>query len=93
MPTKSFVAAAIALAVICAGCSEGGVASTGIAPMGEASAQTFAAQIIDPDPVYDTQVPVGSGTQAQQAIERVRRDTVKKPEKTRTSSVGTSGSN
>lgn len=93
MLIKPSIAAVLGFAAACAGCTDGGIASTG-APLGEASAQTFAAQIIDPDPVYDTPVPVSSGAQAQAAIERVRRDAVKKPDKVRTSSVGSlSGGN
>lgn len=86
--------AVLALAILLGGCTGEGLNSASTDQFGEASRQTFAAQIIDPDPVYDNPVPTGTGTQAQQAIERVRRDTVKKPEKVRTSSVGTaSGSN
>lgn len=59
---------------------------------GEASRQTLAAQVIDPDPVYDAAVPESSGAHAAQAIERYRTDKVKKPERLRTSDVSGTGS-
>lgn len=45
---------------------------------GEANRQTYAAMIVDPDPQYETEM----ATRAQQgtdAIDRVRKDNVKKP--------------
>lgn len=53
---------------------------------GEATKQTLAAQIIDPEPVYDTALE-GSGEHAAQAAERYRTDKVKKPERMKTSDV------
>ena len=58
---------------------------------GEANRVTFAAQVIDPEPEYDTAMAEGSAHHAAQAIERYRTDKVKQPDKTRTSSVGNSG--
>lgn len=57
--------------------------------LGEATRQTFAAQIIDPNPEYATLVPATSGDHAVDAIDRYRTDTVKKPERQQTSNVGT----
>lgn len=58
---------------------------------GEANRQTLMAQVIDPDPEYDTLVPPTSGEHAGQAAERYRTDKVKKPEKVK-STIGGSGS-
>lgn len=58
---------------------------------GEANRQTMAAQIIDPAPQYDTAIPETSGEHTAKAIERYRKDTVKRPERVKTSTVGQSG--
>jgi len=55
---------------------------------GEAFRQTMAAQIIDPNPQYDTAVPKSSGEHAAAASERYRTDKVKRPDKVSSSSVG-----
>ena len=60
--------------------------------MGESVKQTMMAQVIDPDPEYDTLVPETSGEQAADAIERYRNDAVKEPERQRVSSGSGSGS-
>lgn len=59
---------------------------------GEANRQTFAAQVIDPDPQYDTLVPETSADHAGQAVERYRKDKVKRPDQVRTSDLSTGGS-
>lgn len=59
---------------------------------GEANRQTFAAQVIDPAPQYDTLVPETSAEHAGQAIERYRKDQVKQPDKVRTSDLATGSS-
>lgn len=59
---------------------------------GEASKQTLMAQVIDPDPQYDTLVPETSGDHAQQAIDRYRNDKVKEPKTQRVNSANGSGS-
>lgn len=48
--------------------------------LGESVKQTMMAQVINPDPEYDTLVPESSGEQASDAIERYRNDAVKEPE-------------
>ncbi|MGE8143209.1 hypothetical protein ACQKOE_14640 [Novosphingobium sp. NPDC080210] len=58
---------------------------------GEANRQTFAAQVIDPAPVYDDALIGGSGDKAAQAIERYRTDKVKQPERQRITKIGGSG--
>lgn len=49
--------------------------------MGESVKQTMMAQVINPDPEYDTLVPETSGQQAADAIERYRNDAVKEPQR------------
>ena len=56
---------------------------------GEANRQTFAAQIVDPNPVYTTLVPETHAEHAGQAVERYRLDKVKKPDRQRTSNTST----
>ena len=49
--------------------------------LGEAKAMTMAAQVIDPDPQYEFLDPATSGQHAAAAIDRYRKDAVKKPER------------
>jgi len=56
---------------------------------GEANRQTMMAQVVDPEPQYDTLVPPTSGEHAGDAVERYRQDKVKRPE--RVSSTQVSG--
>ena len=51
----------------------------GDAKFGEANRQTMMAQVIDPDPQYDEPM-VGSGTQAEAAVERYRTGKVTEPD-------------
>lgn len=69
---------------------------------GEANRATYAAMVVNPDPQYDTPIPLTSAEHAAQAIERYRTDAVKVPERQTTtqsvsggtgSSTGSSGSN
>ena len=69
---------------------------------GEANRATYAAMVVNPDPRYDTAIPLTSAEHAAQAIERYRNDEVKVPERQTTtqrvgggsgSSTGSSGSN
>jgi type IV pilus biogenesis protein CpaD/CtpE len=55
--------------------------------LGEASRQTFAAQVIDPEPVYSA-APETSGEHAAQAVDRYRKGTVKMPERVRSAGSG-----
>lgn len=59
---------------------------------GEANRQTMAAQVIDPNPQYDTAVPATSAEHAAQAAERYRTDRVKQPDKIQTSNSSSPGS-
>ena len=84
--------AAASLTVL-AGCTTAGT-SPGMAKVdnwGEANRQTMAAQIIDPTPTYEYASPETSGTQVAAAVDRVRTDRVKKPEKVQTSKAGAQG--
>jgi type IV pilus biogenesis protein CpaD/CtpE len=95
MRTRLFIPVAVAALAALSGCATDG--PNGMAYMGgpdnfgEANRQTYAAQIIDPAPVYDTAVAESSGDHAAQAIDRYRTDKVKKPERINTSNVKTSG--
>ncbi|PKB14516.1 hypothetical protein B0I00_2106 [Novosphingobium kunmingense] len=77
--------------LILAACTQDGVNSASADNWGEANRQTFAAQVIDPDPQYDTINPVTSGDHAAKAIDRYNKGTVKVPEKIRTSSMSGGG--
>jgi len=55
--------------------------------MGESVKQTMMAQVIDPDPQYDSPIHASSGEQASDAIERYRSDNVKEPETQRVRSA------
>jgi len=59
---------------------------------GEANRQTFAAQIVDPAPEYDTLVPITRGDHAVAAADRYRTGTVKEPKSERVSNASGSGS-
>lgn len=59
---------------------------------GDANRQTMMAQVIDPDPQYDTLTPATSAEHAAQAIERYKADKVKQPPKvSSTQSIGSGG--
>jgi hypothetical protein len=74
------------------GCENGmASASQPVSTFGEANRQTYAAQIIDPDPRYEYLAPATSGNHAAQAIERYRTDKVKQPDRV-TSTMSSSGS-
>ena len=60
---------------------------------GEANRATYAAMVVNPDPDYDTAIPLTSAEHAAQAIERYRTDSVKEPERPSTTERVGSGSN
>lgn len=73
---------------LAAGCAEQSIYERpGDAAFGEANRQTMMAQVIDPDPVYETEL-VTSGDHAAAAVERYRGDQVKQPDTIRTTDVG-----
>jgi hypothetical protein len=66
-----------------------------ITTFGEANRQTMMAQVVDPDPQYDEPLAT-SAEHAAKAVDRYRKDAVKKPERVRStqgSSGGGGGSN
>ena len=75
----------------CASTSGGGLQLGKADNFGEAYRQTFAAQIINPNPEYADPVPLSSGARAVAALERYRTDTVKQPAHQSLSSVGRQG--
>lgn len=54
---------------------------------GEANRQTLAAQVIDPDPQYEFLDAATSADHAAQAIEKYRKGTVTKPERTSSTTI------
>ena len=86
------VVGGLALALAAAGCTSPGDLKMGQADnWGEANRQTFAAQVINPSPEYDTPLAASSGEHAAQAIERYRTDKVKQPVHQSLSTVGSKG--
>ena len=87
------MAATAALVFGAAACTSPGDLKMGQADnWGEANRQTFAAQIINPSPEYDTAVAPSSGEHAAQAVERYRTDKVKQPVHQSLSKVGSGNS-
>ncbi|GAA0273331.1 hypothetical protein GCM10009127_12220 [Alteraurantiacibacter aestuarii] len=69
-----------ALPLMLVGCTQGMM--TGGKPVvefGEYNRQTMASQVVNPEPHYDTTVPVTSAEHAAQAAERYQQDAVKPP--------------
>ncbi len=60
---------------------------------GEANRATYAAMVVNPDPVYEDPIPPTSAEHAAQAIDRYRNDKVKQPERIKTTQKSTGGSN
>ena len=88
MNIKPVLMLAVASAAL-AGCETAYLAEPGAAEFGEANRQTYAAMVVNPDPVYEEPF-VGSAEKASDAVERYREDSVKEPETIR--STETSGS-
>lgn len=80
-----------ALPLLLTGCEHefAGIVPPQSASFGEANHQTMMAQVVDPDPHYDTLIPPTSAEHADQAAERYNNDKVKQPE--RITSTQTSG--
>lgn len=78
---------ALALVLLASGCAtpDGKFYMGGADNFGEANRQTMAAQVIDPNPQYETANAEGNAVHAAAALERYRTDKVKKPERVRTS--------
>ena len=82
----AFAATAVAALGACTHAYPGPPASR----MGDANRMTMAAQVVDPDPQYDTLNPPTSAEHAGQAAERYRTDKVKQPVR-ETVTAGSSG--
>lgn len=63
-----------------------------LSTFGDANRQTMMAQVVDPDPQYEYLDPETSGDHAAKAIERYRKDAIKKPERVRSTESITTGS-
>ncbi|GMN01861.1 hypothetical protein [Erythrobacter sp. MTPC3] len=94
MNTKPIFAIAL-LAVPLAGCSVSDKEFLGYQDptFGEANRATMAAQVINPNPEYDTLVPETSANNAVQAIDRYRDGTVEQPERQSTTDPVSGGPN
>lgn len=71
-----------ALALTLSACETAWHAEQGAAEFGEANRQTYAAMVINPDPVYDEPLAT-SAEKASDAVQRYREDAVKQPESIR----------
>jgi len=71
----------LAVLPLLASCEHDQLGGEPASAFGEANRQTMMAQVVDPDPVYETLVPETSAQHAAQAVERYARDRVKKPER------------
>lgn len=90
MPTKLKLLAGLALPLALGACETGFRDPEGkVSTFGEANRQTMMAQVVDPDPQYAKPLET-SAQNAAQAVDRYRKDAVKKP--ARVSSTAGSGS-
>ncbi len=76
--------------VALAGCAGDNMGLGSASDLGEATRQTFAAQVIDPMPEYASEQQT-DGQHVAEAIERYDTDKVKLPDRTSTSDLQTSG--
>lgn len=92
MITKRMCAvSAVATGLILSGCAETSLYERpGDAKFGDANRQTMMAQVINPDPVYDTDM-VANGQVAAGAVERYRTGNVEQPDSISTTDVGSGG--
>lgn len=78
-----YIVLAIIAAVLLAGCTPTD------ATFGNAVRQTMAAQVVNPDPQYDSPVPTTEAAKAGAAVDRYRTDKVKQPDTIRTTDTKT----
>lgn len=88
MRSRQKLLAPFVLAALAGGCVGDNAGMKSASSFGEANRQTMAAQIIDPDPVYESDVPPGRGDHAGQAVERYRTDKIKQPKRQSSTSTG-----
>ena len=79
--TLALASGTLAVAGCATGSGEDFMADT---TWGEANRRTMAAQVIDPNPVYEDPIPPASADNAVDAIDRLRKDQVKQPERVST---------
>jgi hypothetical protein len=85
MTSRFKLAVALAGFVLLGGCETGGGTDfEGDRAWGEANRQTMAAQVIDPNPEYDTPIPPTTAENAVDAIDRYRAGKVEEPERVST---------
>ncbi len=94
MNTERIRALSLALLPLLAACQHDMPGAEPASAFGEANRQTLMAQVVDPDPQYADETVATSAEHAAQAVDRYRRDAVKKPEKLRSTSIssGSAGS-
>jgi hypothetical protein len=92
MRRSRLILAGLAVLLTAAGEPKGKPYMGGPDNWGEANRQTYAAQVVDPAPVYDTAVPETHAEHAGQAVARYRTDKVKIPDRAKTtdSAIGQS---
>lgn len=85
---RRFLIAAGALALL-GGCYNAKTQSTSDPLFGESNRQTFAAQVVDPEPTY-AEPAASDANHAAQAVDRYNKGQVIKPERVKTGSGGSS---
>jgi hypothetical protein len=79
---------ALAVLPLLAGCEHDFAGGKPASTFGEANRQTMMAQVVDPEPEYDTLVPPTSAEHAGQAVDRYRKGAVKQPERVTSTQTG-----
>ena len=89
MKCDRILLSAIGTAMLLGGCSVSEKELVGFQEpgWGEANRQTLAAQVIDPDPQYDTAIPPTSAKSAVDAVERHANGAVEQPDRISTSNT------
>lgn len=89
MNTRFLSAATAAALLSLTGCAQSILTDEpNAAAFGEPNRQTMAAQVVNPDPEYDTLVPAGSAQRAADAVERYNEGAVKEPSHVPSTSPG-----
>lgn len=77
------LALALVLGMLAVGCTPTD------ATFGNAVRQTMAAQVVNPEPEYESHLPITDGAKGAAAVERYRTDKVKEPDTIRTTDIET----
>lgn len=91
MRTDRLAWLALAALPLLAACEHDMADAGGPSTFGEANRQTMLAQVVDPDPQYESLVPPTSGRHAADAIDRYRNDKVKKPDRVKSNQINSGG--